>query len=267
MVRRRRQTRRRRTRKQRGGNMVMPGHAKQVMVDLVIARYMENLDWLSKYKDHSFRRVIIYNKGAPIRCPDMKGLCEVKELPNVGFCDHSYLYHIVHEYNDLADITVFLPGSANLPNKKKYGEKIIDLAFKGQPALFGLRVKGLYENMQNFALDSSTLSDPLNQVTGKAYLLHPASPRPYGAWLKKYLPTQLGCPYVTYKGLHSFSKEMLHSHHIDFYKPFLNQLSHHRFPEVAHYTERTLAALVYPFPDAFFHEIPEKELFGNQLSA
>ena len=243
--------------------MIVPGHAKQVMVDLVIARYMEDLAWLSQYKNHSFRRVIIYNKGSSMKCPDMKSICEVKNLPNVGFCDHTYLYHMVNEYNNLADITVFLPGSADLPKKRKYVNQIINLAFKGEPALFGLKVNNLYENMKDFALDSSTLSDPDNQASGRAYLLHPASPRPYGAWLKKYLPTQLGCPYVTYKGQHSFSKEMIHSHHIEFYKPFLNQLSHHKFPEVAHYTERTLAALVYPFQDSFFHEIPERELFYN----
>ena len=260
-MRRRRQTRRR-TRKQRGGNMVVPGHAKQVMVDLVIARYMEDLAWLSAYKNHSFRRVIIYNKGSPMKCPDMKSLCEVKTLPNVGFCDHTYLYHMVHEYDNLADITVFLPGSADLPHKKKYMEKIIELAFKGEPALFGLKVNSLYENMKNFALDSSTLSDPDNQGSGKAYVLHPASPRPYGAWLEKYLPMQLGCPYVTYKGLHSFSKKMIQGHRPEFYRPFLNQLSHHIFPEVAHYIERTLGALVYPFPEEYFHKIPEREIFG-----
>jgi len=264
MGRRRRQTRRR-TRKQRGGN-IMPGHAKQVMVDLVIARYMEDLSWLSAYENHSFRRVIIYNKGSPMKCPEMKSLCEVRQLKNVGFCDHTYLYHMVNEYENLADITVFLPGSADLPHKRKYMEKIIKLAFNGEPALFGLEVRSLYEDMKTFALDSSTLSDPDNQRNGKAYILHPASPRPYGAWLKHYLPSQVNCPYVSYKGLHSFSKEMIRKHPVNFYNPFLNQLSHHRFPEVAHYIERTLAALVYPFPDAFFHRIPETELFGHQVS-
>ena len=242
----------------------MPGHSKQVMVDLVIARYMEDLSWLSKYKNYSFRRVIIYNKGgSSIQCPDMKSLCEVKNLPNVGFCDHTYLHHIVDQYDNLADITIFLPGSADLPNKKKYMERIIELAFKGEPAIFGLKVNSLYENMKNFALDSSTLSDPDNQGNGKAYILDPASPRPYGAWLKHYLPSQMACQYVTYKGMHSFSRDMIYNHRVDFYKPFLNQLSHHRFPEAAHYIERTLGALVSPFPDTVFHRIPERELFSS----
>ena len=173
---------------------------------------------------------------------------------------------MVHEYENLADITVFLPGSADLPHKKNYMKRIIELAFKGEPAIFGLKVSGLFQNMKGFALDSSTLSDPDNQGNGKAYVLNPASPRPYGAWLKHYLPSQMNCPYVSYKGLHSFSKEMIHKHRVSFYRPFLNQLSHHTFPEAAHYIERTLAALVYPFPDAFFHRIPELELFGHQIS-
>lgn len=245
--------RRRRTRKQTGGS--------RPTVDLVIARYKEDLGWLSNYKDKGFRRIIIYSKGGPMECPLTASTCKVVELPNVGFCDHTYLHHIVHQYNDLADITVFLPGSADLPLKFSRKKEIIKLAFEGKPAIYGLKVQRLYDSMEKFAIDSSTLSDPDNHDTGRAYILHPASHRPYGKWLDHYLPGQRYCPYISYKGMFSFSKEMIKKHRQDFYLPFLNQLSHHRFPEAAHYMERTWAALVYPFPESVFHVIPESKLF------
>jgi hypothetical protein len=226
---------------------------------MVIARYKEDLEWLSNYKDMPFRRIIIYNKG-PAMAP-IPG-CKIVTLPNVGFCDQTYLYHIIHEYGNLADITIFLPGSADLPNKILRTYEIINRAFKNEPMIYGRRVNGLYESMADFAIDSSTLSDQDNQDIGKSYILHPAQYRPYGKWLNHYLPSQLACPYVSYKGMFSFSKDMIKKHKSDFYKPFLNQVSHHRFPEASHYMERTWAALVYPFSDSFFHRIPEKEISG-----
>ena len=72
-------------------------------VDLVIARYKEPLTWLEEYKDRGFKTVHIYNKSdKDIECPTFaKGShtkCQVHNIPNVGVCDHTYLYHIVHNY-------------------------------------------------------------------------------------------------------------------------------------------------------------------------
>jgi hypothetical protein len=43
---------------------------------------------------------------------------KIVNLPNVGKCDHTYLYHIINNYNNLSKILVFLPGSINMENKK-----------------------------------------------------------------------------------------------------------------------------------------------------
>ena len=65
-------------------------------IDLVIARYNENLDWLKAYEKYNFNKIYVYNKGAtPIRLPDpfhAKAIYE--DLENVGRCDHTYIHHI-----------------------------------------------------------------------------------------------------------------------------------------------------------------------------
>ncbi|MEM9399466.1 MAG: DUF3431 domain-containing protein [Verrucomicrobiota bacterium] len=69
------------------------------MVDIVVAKYNEDIAWTRNVKPGA--RVILYNKG--------HDSCGVK-LPNVGREAHTYLYHIVQFYDELAPVTVFCQG-------------------------------------------------------------------------------------------------------------------------------------------------------------
>jgi len=64
---------------------------------LVISRYKEDLGWEENYTS------IIYNKGGPIP--------GTISLPNVGREGHTYIYHILSNYENLDDYTVFLQGN------------------------------------------------------------------------------------------------------------------------------------------------------------
>lgn len=66
---------------------------------VVIARYNENLDWINQLN----LPFVIYNKGEITNLPSI-------QLQNIGREAHSYLYHIVNNYNNLADITYFIQG-------------------------------------------------------------------------------------------------------------------------------------------------------------
>ena len=68
---------------------------------IVVARYNENIDWLNSEKDHC----IIYNKSKPLNIPN-----EII-LPNVGRESHTYLYHIIENYDNLSDKTIFFQGN------------------------------------------------------------------------------------------------------------------------------------------------------------
>jgi hypothetical protein len=84
-------------------------------IDIVVARYNENLEWLSEINDERFN-IIVYNKGVNdnfIKLPNMTTI----NLNNVERCDHTYLYHIITYYDSLSNITVFLPGSGNMDVK------------------------------------------------------------------------------------------------------------------------------------------------------
>lgn len=75
-------------------------------VDLVVARFQEDLSWLRRVPRPV--RVWIYNKGPEV-VPPRPGVSTIA-LPNVGREAHTYLHHLVTRYEELADLTVFVQG-------------------------------------------------------------------------------------------------------------------------------------------------------------
>ena len=73
--------------------------------EFVISYYRENLEWLENYTEHCH----VYDKGGG----DAMNLTfhQWESLPNVGREGHTYIHHIVMNYDHLADVTVFMQGS------------------------------------------------------------------------------------------------------------------------------------------------------------
>lgn len=69
-------------------------------VNIIIARYNENLEWALPYNDIAF----IYNKGDD-NIPNFSNRVNVK---NIGREGHTYLYHILNRYCELSNRTIFL---------------------------------------------------------------------------------------------------------------------------------------------------------------
>ena len=70
------------------------------MVNIVVAKFNENIDW-TKRLNH---KVTIYDKSNN----PVKGCIPLK---NVGREGETFLYHIIHNYHNLDDVTVFLQGN------------------------------------------------------------------------------------------------------------------------------------------------------------
>ena len=75
-------------------------------VEVVIAQYDESLSWVDFAAERSPHvRYTVYSKG---KTP----LAGTISLPNVGRESHTFLYHIVKNYDSLADWTVFTQAAA-----------------------------------------------------------------------------------------------------------------------------------------------------------
>lgn len=69
--------------------------------NVIIARYNEPIDWLDKIDTDKYN-ILVYNKG------QKSSKYDIKNLENVGRESHTYLTHIVENYDNLTDYTIFL---------------------------------------------------------------------------------------------------------------------------------------------------------------
>lgn len=69
-------------------------------IEIVIAKYKEDPSWISKIK----HKVIVYDKSDNTIPGSIK-------RPNIGREGETFLHHIITNYENLADVTVFLQGN------------------------------------------------------------------------------------------------------------------------------------------------------------
>lgn len=87
-------------------------------VDLVIARYNEDIHWIKRLPLNKIRTIFIYNKGDQLDLSGFTGInINYSNLPNVGNEAGTYLHHLaelVHydsDYNESAEYIAFLQGN------------------------------------------------------------------------------------------------------------------------------------------------------------
>jgi len=71
---------------------------------IVIARYNESIDWI-KYINTNLFDIFIYNKGNNININNIN--CKIIKLDNIGRESHTYLYHIINNYDNLPEKIIF----------------------------------------------------------------------------------------------------------------------------------------------------------------
>ena len=74
------------------------------MIELVVARYEEDVSWLGIIPESI--RVVIYNKGGGM----IPRRSDAIPLPNIGREADTYLQHIIRCYDNPAEVTVFCQG-------------------------------------------------------------------------------------------------------------------------------------------------------------
>ena len=69
---------------------------------LIISRFNENIGWLEEIKGF---KIIIYNKGKKLSNKKYK---KIINLNNVGRESHTWLFHIVENYENLDDVNILV---------------------------------------------------------------------------------------------------------------------------------------------------------------
>jgi hypothetical protein len=215
-------------------------------IQIIVSRYNETLDWTLEYPFNLFKYVV-YNKG-PNQNFFKENVNQIINLANVGRCDHTYLYHIVTNYNDLATITVFFPGSiGSIANKKIKAIKILKNILIYKNAIFlGTRLPNdVKTTFNNFVLNSWVCSDPINSNLNPEKKLFPATIRPFGKWFTFHFGN-IKVKYYCMQGILSIHKNDIIKYPISRYQQLLAAAGMHSNPEVGHYIERSWGAIFYP---------------------
>jgi len=215
-------------------------------IEIVVSRYNENLEWINNYPFNQFQYTV-YNKGINENF-NKKNVTKIINLPNVGVCDHTYMYHIVSNYDDnsLKQITVFLPGSVNMPGKINKAISILVKALLTQNAFFiGEYISSVFHFFKDFTIDNHKTGSSENLNLNNRGELIKSWTRPFGNWYL-YNFGQTNVPYYTYNGIFSFDKKDIMKYKKIRYERILDQLKAGPNVEVAHYMERSWGAICHP---------------------
>jgi hypothetical protein len=209
-------------------------------IEIVVARYNEDLSWLHREPFNQYPN-IIYNKGKT-RVDKFPKTRAIIELENTGREYASYLHHIISNYNNLANITVFLPGSTDNWGKEPKARRLLAEVEKHQDSVFiGTHFDDIVKDLFYFYLDDYSGTDIRNDVNQK---MTPANIRPFGPWYFSkfnYIITQKLC----HQGIVSISRRDVLQQPISYYQSFLDELSVCSNPEVGHYIERSWQAIFH----------------------
>lgn len=225
--------------------------------ELVVARYKENLDWIQPYDDGLFNTITIYNKSSsPVEFKSNGANVKIERLPNVGVCDHTYLHHIVENYDRLADITVFIPGSGYLPYKKELIDFTIAKVKERRDTVIPIYPFDvtLGEAMYNLTIDNYTIATDENRDANNNKHM-PAKIRPFGQWYQTYFgDSQM--KNGTFIGIFAATREDIRSRGKEFYQQLLNQVNTYVFHEASHYIERAWTTIFKNVKDSSLYEHP-----------
>jgi len=142
-------------------------------IQVVVARYLEDLTWLETIK----HLCIVYNKKP---CPLLSLSFNTIDLPNVGREADTYLRHIIENYPNFPEYTVFTQANiadhvnevGNFVNRIKDIENGIVVTMDGYIGLNELRVNQGWNDIIDFT-DPSHVSLPLKEWWFRLYAKPP----------------------------------------------------------------------------------------------
>ena len=194
--------------------------------EIVIAKYQEDLSWVNKYR----HLATIYDKSNnPIK--------NSIKLNNVGRESHTYLYHIINNWDRLADNTLFTQGGFTPDHnpfpletyliKKNKIKLFLNLYYQGIDFRdkIGSHLKHRFKWLEEF---QKGLMKPAVITFDQFWSLFNNTP------IKNY-----DSIIWSHGAIFSISKELILSQPLKLYVKLYNLLINHVNPEEGHYFERT----------------------------
>jgi hypothetical protein len=213
-------------------------------IEIVVSRYNEDLKWTLESPFNKYK-YIVYNKGDNENYVKTNVLRSYN-IKNQGKCDHTYFYHIVHNYNNLFDIIVFLPGC--LEYHKYYKAKLlIELIEKYNEAFFIYDIKtntSVLDEFYYFKLDDYKSLTQSNLEKNDSIVFRKSKIRPFGKWYENNFKYDV--KHVSYYGIMTINKKDIYNHDKSYYLKHMRSLEGAANDELSHYYERSWEAIFNP---------------------
>ncbi|KAG8525584.1 uncharacterized protein KY384_009228 [Bacidia gigantensis] len=222
----------------------------QPSFEIVVAHYNEDLSWL----DGAIKACTIYSKGGDKNAPTHPH----QKLPNIGREGHTYLHHIVHNYDTLTEVTIFLQGRIDDHVSISLAELIKrSLTTKdGQVMTFPFRELELFDLWDGFPWELYPCWSKWNSME---CLRAPMTPGQY--WQHFFPNKDMKIPaFIGFQpgALFAVHKSTIQQYPHSFYEKLLNELflgdMAHINPETGHFWERFWLAMWNPKEYVSWHE-------------
>ena len=99
---------------------------------IVVARYNEDITYLSLFSNI----IIVYNKGNN----NLSTIFNSINLPNIGRESHTYLYHIIQNYDNLANKTLFIQGHVHDHKLLPFNEYFNNESFTARKSILNMNI-------------------------------------------------------------------------------------------------------------------------------
>lgn len=193
----------------------------QKKFQIVISRYNENILWLKNFRHIS----IIYNKGL---FQDYLNDFQVLQLPNFGRESHTYLTHIIENYDNLAEHTLFFQGNIKDHEPLQLEEYFQEKDFIGYLRNYDIQL--IKKPLRHFGKWKKEINNgSIKQSKLTCF-----------QWLKEliYFDENIKEISTVWGALFSVSKKLIHKKPKIFYEHLLRYVNYHVNPEEGHFFER-----------------------------
>ena len=220
-------------------------------IEIVISRYAEDLKWTAEYPFNKYK-YIVYNKGENEEY-EKQNVIQSYNIKNQGKCDHTYLYHIVHNYDNLSNIVVFLPGCINESYFKFSKAKILfELIEKYNEAFFIVDYYTKYNILEEyyyFKVDDYKSMTKSNLDKNEEISFRTSKVRPSGKWYEQSFLCDIHN--VSLFGIMSVNKKDIYNHKKQYYYNFMKSLEGAVNDELSHYFEKSWEAVFFPLNNTY----------------
>lgn len=200
---------------------------------LVLARCNEDVSWAARWQKEL--DVFVYSKCEPA-APSFDGTWLT--LPNVGRESHTYLTHIIENYDKLHDVTIFLQGRIDDAEAHPI-DRLLDYIAPAQQ--FGFSASHLRLVQPPHWNDINFLALPKYAAKYRSGALRRSKHGSLLAYAHQFFGKMPVLAVSTYCGCFAASRDAIRRHPKSFYEAIWATLADHPDPEEGHFVERLWA--------------------------